>query len=59
MAEPTVPITVLVPRSLKRWLAAAAGKEEKKVGPYVRAVLENHRTRVDGASITVNPSDKE
>lgn len=43
MPEPTVPITVLVPRSLKRWLAEWARKEDKKVGPYVRAILETHR----------------
>lgn len=44
MAESTVPITVLVPRSLKRWLVTRAGREDKKVGPYVRKLIERERT---------------
>lgn len=50
MAEATVPITILVPRGLRRWLETRARGEEKKLGPYVRKVLEAHRTAEDSAS---------
>lgn len=50
------PITVLVPRTLKRWLGEQARKEGKKLGPYVREVLWQHHTRVQS---TIELAEKE
>lgn len=53
MAKPgTIPVTTILSRDLRKWLEAQARKEDKKLGPYIRKVLESHRTTVDA----VNPN---
>lgn len=53
MAKPgTIPVTTILSRDLRKWLEAQARKEDKKLGPYIRKVLETHRTTVDA----VNPN---
>jgi hypothetical protein len=41
-------ITVLVTRDLKKWLERRAGKGG--VGPYVRKLIEDDRTRIEGVN---------
>jgi hypothetical protein len=53
MAKPgTIPVTTILSRDLRKWLENAARKEDKKLGPYIRKVLETHRAAVDA----VNPN---
>ena len=56
MAKPgTIPVTVILNRDLRRWLEARAREEDKKLGPYVRKVLEDHRARHAEAPVAVHP----
>ena len=46
MAKPgTIPVTVILTRDLRRWLESRAREEDKKLGPFVRKVLEEYRLR--------------
>lgn len=48
MAKPgTIPVTTILSRDLRKWLENAARKEDKKLGPYIRKVLETHRSTVE------------
>ena len=37
------PVTVHIPRDLKRWLEKAAGQLDQTLAAYVRRVLKQHR----------------
>lgn len=44
MAKPgTIPVTTILSRDLRKWLEHRAREEDKKLGPYIRKVLEAHR----------------
>ncbi len=38
------PVTVALPRDLKRWLEKAAKQTDQTLGSYVRRILKLHRT---------------
>ena len=49
------PVTVAIPRDLKRWLERAAKATEQSLGSYVRRVLKLHRITEEEESHAQRP----
>lgn len=59
MAKPgTIPVTTILSRELRKWLEHEARKEDKKLGPYIRKVLETHRAQHEVRPIVDEPGLK-